>query len=191
MMRGGTYRAHLPRRPRPLPGKPRLPDLVLRGISAKSSVSGARRGLHLVWDLPAGVPDAAIVEGLARRVRVGVYSFGRGGARWGAPRVGQRGLILGYAAWRQADRTGRRAVFGRDRRSGGRPRPTSMNCRGDRCRCSTLRRAGGSQLAPNFMPRPALARAPRAQTSGSRNGAADGRGSNVRRSRLYRYPIKG
>ena len=52
-----------------------------------------------MWYLPPGVPDAAIVEGLARRARIGVYSFASGGAYVArASTLTQRGLILGYAA---------------------------------------------------------------------------------------------
>ena len=57
------------------------------------------RGLHLFWYLPPGVPNATRVEELARRVRIGVYSFMSGGAYVArASTLTRRGLILGYAA---------------------------------------------------------------------------------------------
>ena len=53
----------------------------------------------MFWRLPAGVPDAAVLEALARRVRVGVYSLASGGAYETRPSLlAQRALILGYAA---------------------------------------------------------------------------------------------
>ena len=53
----------------------------------------------MFWRLPAGVPDADVLEALARRARVGVYSLASGGAFETRPSLlAQRGLILGYAA---------------------------------------------------------------------------------------------
>jgi len=61
-------------------------------------VSGDAGGLHLFWHLPAGVPDAATVEALGRRARVGVYSLPSGNVC--DPFAGvlsRRGIMLGYA----------------------------------------------------------------------------------------------
>ena len=63
------------------------------------SVSGEDAGLHVLWHLPPGVPDAAVVEPLARRARIGVYSLSSGGAHAvRSSTLAQRALILGYAA---------------------------------------------------------------------------------------------
>ena len=54
--------------------------------------------MHLFWQLPAGVPDAATVEALGRRARVGVYSLHSGSVydpAGGA--LSRRGIMLGYA----------------------------------------------------------------------------------------------
>ena len=60
---------------------------ALRHNFGEISVTGEAAGLHLVWYLPPGVPDAAVVESSARRVRIGVYSLtSGGGARGAGPR---------------------------------------------------------------------------------------------------------
>lgn len=99
MMRVGSYAAHLLRiRAHYKESRDNLLAALRRNFG-DVSVTGEAAGLHLVWYLPPGVPNAAIVENLARRARIGVYSFASGGtyvAR--ASTLTQRGLILGYAA---------------------------------------------------------------------------------------------
>ncbi len=61
-------------------------------------ISGDTGGLHLFWHLPAGVPDAATVEALGRRARVGVYSLPSGNVcDPSAGVLSRRGIMLGYA----------------------------------------------------------------------------------------------
>ena len=72
---------------------------ALRRNFGDVSVSGVTGGLHILWRLPPGVPDAAIVEKVALRARVGVYSLASGGAC--AARMStltRRGIILGYGS---------------------------------------------------------------------------------------------
>ena len=99
MMRAGSYAAHLLRsRARYKESRDCLMTALRRNFG-DISVTGEAAGLHLVWYLPPGVPNAAIVEDLARRARIGVYSFPSGGAYVArASTLTQRGLILGYAA---------------------------------------------------------------------------------------------
>jgi GntR family transcriptional regulator/MocR family aminotransferase len=99
MMRAGSYAAHLSRsRARYKESRDCLLAALRRNFG-DVSVTGESAGLQLVWYLPPGVPNAAGVEGLARRARVGVYSFTSGGAYVArASTLTQRGLILGYAA---------------------------------------------------------------------------------------------
>jgi GntR family transcriptional regulator / MocR family aminotransferase len=62
-------------------------------------VDGDIGGLHVLWHLPPGVPDAVTVEALALRARVGVYSLSS--ARVHLRRqnaLTSRAIILGYAA---------------------------------------------------------------------------------------------
>ena len=98
-MRAGSYAAHLLRtRARYKESRDYL-IAALRRNFGDVSVTGEAAGLHLVWYLPPGVPNATIVESLARRARIGVYSFTSGGAYVArASTLTQRGLILGYAA---------------------------------------------------------------------------------------------
>jgi GntR family transcriptional regulator/MocR family aminotransferase len=99
MMRAGSYAAHLARsRGRYKESRDCLMAALRRNFG-DVSVTGEAAGLQLVWYLPPGVPNAAIVESLARRARIGVYSFTSGGAYVArASTLTQRGLILGYAA---------------------------------------------------------------------------------------------
>jgi len=99
MMRAGSYAAHLQRsRARYREARDCLMAALRRNFG-DVSVTGEAAGLQLVWYLPPGVPNATRVEELARRVRIGVYSFMSGGAHVArASTLTQRGLILGYAA---------------------------------------------------------------------------------------------
>jgi GntR family transcriptional regulator / MocR family aminotransferase len=99
MMRAGSYAAHLLRsRARYKESRDYLLAALRRNFG-DASVTGETAGLHLVWYLPPGVPNAVVVEDLARRARIGVYSFPSGGAYVArASTLTQRGLILGYAA---------------------------------------------------------------------------------------------
>jgi GntR family transcriptional regulator/MocR family aminotransferase len=99
MMRGGGFRAHLTRlRTQYRESRDSLVESLRRHFG-EVEVSGAEAGLHVFWRLPAGVPDARVLEALARRARVGVYSLASGGAFETRPSLlAQRALILGYAA---------------------------------------------------------------------------------------------
>ena len=99
MIRVGSYAAHLLRSRAGYRESRDYLIAALRRNFGDVSVTGEAGGLHLVWYLPPGVPNAIVVEGLARRARIGVYSFTSGGAHVArASALTQRGLILGYAA---------------------------------------------------------------------------------------------
>jgi GntR family transcriptional regulator/MocR family aminotransferase len=99
MMRNGGYAAHLLRiRTQYREKRDSLLAALTRNFG-DISVSGEAGGLHVCWYLPPGVPSAAVVEGLARRARIGVYSLASAGAHVAQPSVlTQRAIILGYAA---------------------------------------------------------------------------------------------
>jgi GntR family transcriptional regulator/MocR family aminotransferase len=62
-------------------------------------VDGAIGGLHVLWHLPPGVPDAVTVEALALRARVGVYSLASARVYFRRQNaLTSRAIILGYAA---------------------------------------------------------------------------------------------
>ena len=73
---------------------------ALRRNFGDVEISGEASGLHVFWQLPPGVPDAATVEALGRRVRASAST------RWtpaavhhtGPSALTRRGLMLGYAA---------------------------------------------------------------------------------------------
>ena len=99
MIRSGSYAAHLARiRARYKESRDSL-LLALRRQFGGADISGASAGLHLFWRLPAGVPDAPVLEEVARRARVGIYSMAGGGAHDAADSdLSRRGVMLGYAA---------------------------------------------------------------------------------------------
>jgi GntR family transcriptional regulator/MocR family aminotransferase len=99
MFRGGSYASHVMRMR--LEYRERRDHLLeaLRRNFGDLEISGESGGLHVFWQLPPGVPDAATVEALGRRVRVGVYSLDSGNVyHTGSGALSRRGLILGYAA---------------------------------------------------------------------------------------------
>jgi len=160
-------------------------------------ISGDTGGLHLFWHLPAGVPDAATVEALGRRARVGVYSLPS--ANVCDPSAGvlsRRGIMLGYAGLtpkqieqgiaRLSDAVddaldGHRIEFGdllawRPSVSRASPRPVA-------------RRA--AKPAPWFRQKPALP-APAPRRADSRATIAEGASAPMPVvTGLYRYPVKG
>ena len=99
MMRNNSFAAHLSRlRAHYKESRDTLLDALRRNFG-DVTVTGESGGLHLMWYLPAGVPDAPIVETLARRARIGIYSLASGGAHVARlSALSQRGVILGYAA---------------------------------------------------------------------------------------------
>ena len=81
MMRSGSYAAHLSRiRPQYRERRDSLLAMLHRYFGLVD-VSGEDGGLHAFWLLPPDFPDAATVEALARRVRVGVYALANAGAQ--------------------------------------------------------------------------------------------------------------
>lgn len=99
MIRGGSYTAHLSRiRVRYRESRDSL-LLALRRQFGGAEIGGAAGGLHLFWKPPPGVPDAHVLEEVARRARVGIYSLQSGGAYDTTDSdLARRGVILGYAA---------------------------------------------------------------------------------------------
>jgi GntR family transcriptional regulator / MocR family aminotransferase len=99
MMRTNSYAAHLVRLRAYYKESRDALLAALRRNFGEISVSGVTGGLHILWCLPPGVPDAAAVENVALRARVGVYSLASGGAYAARPSaLTQRGIILGYGS---------------------------------------------------------------------------------------------
>ena len=97
MMKTGSYVAHVHRlRAHYKLGRDTLLAALGRNFG-EAGVSGETGGLHLLWYLPPGVPDATIVENIARRARIGVYALASGGARvTQAPALAERSILLGF-----------------------------------------------------------------------------------------------
>lgn len=98
-MRSGSYAAHLLRvRAHYRESRDALIG-ALRQNFGDVRLSGESGGLHLLWHLPPGVPDATAVETIAQRARLGVYSLSAGGAHCHRRNaLAGRSLLLGYAA---------------------------------------------------------------------------------------------
>ncbi len=97
MMAGNSYAIHVSRvRAHYRENRDRLLAALRRNFG-EVSITGESGGLHLLWHLPAGVPDAAVVETLARRSRIGVYPLASGGAiTIRSSMLGRRALLLGF-----------------------------------------------------------------------------------------------
>jgi GntR family transcriptional regulator / MocR family aminotransferase len=94
----GSYAAHLTRSRIQYKESRDALLAALKRHFGNVDVSGEAAGLHVLWRLPAGVPEASRLEALARQQHVGIYAFGSAGAeelvRSG---LGQRSVLLGYA----------------------------------------------------------------------------------------------
>src|SRR5260370_23286334 len=98
-MHNGSYGAHLLRVRSHYKDNRDCLIAALRRNFGDVLVDGDSGGLHVLWHLPPGIPDAVTVEALALRARIGVYSLSS--ARVHFPRrtaLTGRAIILGYAA---------------------------------------------------------------------------------------------
>ena len=195
MMRAGSYAAHLLRTRAHYKESRDSLLAALRRNFGDVSITGEAGGLHLVWYLPPGVPNAVTVEGLARRARIGVYSFASGGAYVArASTLTQRGLILGYAALtrKQIDQGVSRLSDAIDDAiddpkadvnallvKASVPAPAPAVARKPR------------HLDSRFLRPPALAGRRRRRRSLAFGTARQAGGAMVAVSKIYRYPIKG
>jgi GntR family transcriptional regulator / MocR family aminotransferase len=97
-LKSGSYATHLARSRSQYKESRDALLAALRRHFGTVDVSGESAGLHVCWRLPAGVPEAARLEQLARKNRVGVYSLSSAGARaFGSTALHRRSLLLGYA----------------------------------------------------------------------------------------------
>ena len=197
MMRSGSYSAHLLRiRARYQESRDSL-LASLRRHFGDVDVSGAAGGLHVFWQLPPGVPNAAMLEDLARRARIGVYSLASGGAYETPPSVlTQRGIILGYASLspKQIEQGIARLSDAVDEaleapRQAGRSRFPDERAPSARPPSAPAGRLP-AHLASSFYQQPALRTLPRHRASSRRIAREDGVPMPVVSS-IYRYPIKG
>jgi GntR family transcriptional regulator/MocR family aminotransferase len=204
-IRGGGYAAHLARL-RAIYRESR--DMLLATLGrhfGDVDVSGESGGLHLLWKLPPGMPEAATLEALARRARVGIYPLAAAGVvDHAGSALGRRGVVLGYAALtpRQiADGIARLsdAVDDRlDRHHDFLPEllvhePLTVEPRPAPSRAARHPAGLGSARhpAPSLGRRLALSPAPRRRPLSGRSVTAEEPQSMAVVSGIYRYPIKG
>ena len=186
MIQSGSYAAHLARAR--IHYRDNRDNLLasLRRHFGDVAVSGESAGQHLLWHLPSGVPDAATLEALARRARVGVYTLESAAAIETPPSLlTRRGLVLGYGALapRQIeqgiarlsdavdDALDRRHEFVDELQA---PPPVWP-----------------VHPAPRFRQRPALRRKPPPRAFSRRDLSREGSVPMPVLRGLYRYPIKG
>lgn len=98
-MHRGSYAAHLLRvRSHYRDSRDSLVAALRRNFG-DVAVDGDSGGLHVLWCLPPGIPDALTVEALALRARVGVYSLSSARVHFRRrTALTSRAIILGYAA---------------------------------------------------------------------------------------------
>lgn len=98
LLHSGSYVAHLTRcRAQYKESRDALLDALKRHFGTVE-LSGEDAGLHLLWRLPAGVPEAEKLAELARSHQVGVYPFSAAGAReFGGTSLSRRSLLMGFA----------------------------------------------------------------------------------------------
>jgi GntR family transcriptional regulator/MocR family aminotransferase len=97
-LRSGSYATHLARcRSRYKESRDTLLAALRRHFGAVE-VSGEAAGLHVLWRLPAGVPEAAKLEELACRQHVGVHSLASAGACELGTTQHRRSIVMGYAS---------------------------------------------------------------------------------------------
>jgi GntR family transcriptional regulator / MocR family aminotransferase len=99
LMRTGSYAAHLLRVRSHYKESRDCLIATLRGHFGDVWLDGDKGGLHVLWHLPPGVPDAVTVEALAQRVRLGVYSLASARVHFQRrTHLTNRAIVLGYAA---------------------------------------------------------------------------------------------
>jgi GntR family transcriptional regulator / MocR family aminotransferase len=76
---------------------------ALRGHFGDVRITGYDGGMHVMWHLPADLPDARSVEGTALTHGVGIYSLRSAVAYdFGITPYSERSLVLGYTALQEA-----------------------------------------------------------------------------------------
>jgi GntR family transcriptional regulator / MocR family aminotransferase len=198
LMRTGSYGAHLLRVRSHYKESRDCLMATLRGHFGDVWLDGDKGGLHLLWHLPPGVPDAVTVEALAQRARLGVYSFASARVHFQRrTHLTSRAIVLGYAALSKKqiekgiarlseviddaidDPTTDMTAFFANQFA----RPTAP--------APSQRHPTAKMLAPRFRQQPALrALAPRRAVS-ARSILRQGAVPMPVLKNIYRYPIKG
>ena len=98
-MHNGSYAAHLLRVRSHYKDNRDCLIAALRRNFGDVMIDGDSGGLHVLWHLPPGIPDAVTVEAIALRARIGVYSLSSARVHFRRQTaLTSRAIILGYAA---------------------------------------------------------------------------------------------
>ncbi len=154
-------------------------------------IDGYSGGLHILWHLPAGIPDAVTVETLAHRARVGVYSLASARVHF-RKRTGltSRAIVLGYAALspKQIEKGIARLSDAIDDAIDD---PTTDMTALFSDQFAPPLAPTVSKLAPRHRQRPALRRSAPHRAFSSEVSARQGTAQMSVLKHIYRYPIKG
>ena len=197
MMQGPSYAAHVARVRAHYKENRDCLLTALRRNFGEIGVSGEGSGLHLLWRLPPGVSDAASVEALARRRRIGVYSLASGGATALTPSLlERRALVIGFGALlpKQIEQgVDRFSEIVDDTIDDPSTDVTQFLVRvpGAPMRAPRPRSRTPAHLDSRFRQRAALPDRSRARASLMRARTKGAAGTMARVTSIYRYPVKG
>jgi GntR family transcriptional regulator/MocR family aminotransferase len=193
-MRTGSYSAHLLRvRAHYKENRDHLVDALRRNFG-DVLLDGESGGLHVIWHLPPGIPDAAAVEATAQRARVGVYSFASARVHFQKQNaLAGRAIVLGYAALsrKQIEKGIARLSDAIDDAID--DPATDMTAYFSQQSAVIVARARSSprMLAPRLRQRPALRTPVPHRAPSARILARQGSAPMPVLKNIYRYPIKG
>jgi GntR family transcriptional regulator / MocR family aminotransferase len=192
-MHSGSYAAHLLRvRSHYRDNRDSLVAALRRNFG-DVVVDGESGGLHVLWHLPPGIPDAVTVEALALRARVGAYSLASARVYFQRQTaLTSRAIILGYAALspKQIEKGIARLSDAIDD-SIDDPTTDMTALFSDRFALPQALRPAKPHLAPRLRQQPALRQlAPHRAFSAKLIARQGGAPMPVLKS-IYRYPIKG
>jgi GntR family transcriptional regulator / MocR family aminotransferase len=156
-------------------------------------VDGDAGGLHVLWHLPPGIPDAVTVEALAQRARVGVYSLASARVHFQQrTALTGRALILGYAALspKQIEKGIARLSDAIDDAIDD-PATDMAALFSDQFAPPAVPVSARRDLAPRLRQQPALRRSPSHRAFSSMIIVRQGGAPMPVLRNIYRYPIKG
>ena len=192
-MHSGSYAAHLLRvRSHCRDNRDGLVAALRRNFG-EVAVDGLSGGLHVLWHLPPGIPDAVTVETLARRARVGVYSLTSARVHFQRrTAVTGRAILLGYAALspKQIEKGIARLSDAIDDAIDD-PSTDMTALFSDQFAPPLAPASQKNHLVPRLRRQPALRRPPLHRAFSNHSIVRQGRGSMPVLKNIYRYPIKG
>ena len=192
-MHSGSYASHLLRVRSHYKDNRDCLVAALRRNFGDVRVDGDLGGLHVLWHLPPGIPDAMTVEALAQRARVGVYSLASARVHFRQrTALTARALTLGYAALssKQIEKGIARLSDAIDDAIDD-PATDMTALFSDQFAPHPLPVSGKRDLAPRHRQQPALRRSPPHRAFSSKIIVRQGGAPMPVLKNIYRYPIKG